>query len=82
LHRGDGRHLARLIAEQIRTGRFDALMAHHALVSDTLVDAVTAAGGEVYAWTVDDPGLLERLVAAGVAGVTTNDPGVFFQSRQ
>jgi glycerophosphoryl diester phosphodiesterase len=82
LHRWDGRHLAELIAEQIRTGRFDALMAHHALVSDTLVDAVTAAGGEVYAWTVDDPGLVERLVAAGVAGVTTNDPRVFFQSRR
>lgn len=82
LHRWDGRHLADLIAEQIRTGRFDALMAHHALISDTLVDAVTAAGGEVYAWTADDPGLVERLVAAGVAGVTTNDPGVFVEHRR
>jgi glycerophosphoryl diester phosphodiesterase len=77
LHRWDGGRLAELIAEQIRAGRFDALMAHHALVCDELVELIAAAGGEVYAWTVDDPTLIERLIALGVAGVTTNDPRMF-----
>jgi glycerophosphoryl diester phosphodiesterase len=31
----------------------------------------------VLAWTVDEPGELERVVAAGVDGVITNDPRIF-----
>jgi glycerophosphoryl diester phosphodiesterase len=81
LHRWDGRRLAELIAGQIRAGRFDALMAHHTLVCDRLVELVVEAGGDVYAWTVDDPRAVARLVAAGVAGVATNDPRVFTEGR-
>ena len=61
----------------IREGRVDALMAHWRLVTPRLVRAVNAAGGEIYAWTVDEAPHIERLEALGVTGVITNDPRLF-----
>jgi glycerophosphoryl diester phosphodiesterase len=60
-------------------GRCDALMAHWALVTPRLVRAVRTAGGELYAWTVDEPARIGRLEALGVTGVITNDPRLFGQ---
>jgi len=64
-------------AAAVRAGACDALMAHWRLVTPRLVRQVEAAGGEVYAWTVDDPPLLRSMHALGVAGVITNDPRLF-----
>lgn len=61
----------------LRTGRFDAIMAHWRLVSATLVRAVRRGGGELYVWTVDDARQIERLSAMGVDGIITNDPRLF-----
>jgi glycerophosphoryl diester phosphodiesterase len=58
-------------------GRCDALMAHWALVTPRLVRAVRRAGGELYAWTVDEPARIGRLERLGVTGVITNDPRLF-----
>jgi glycerophosphoryl diester phosphodiesterase len=52
-------------------------MVHWRLVSEKLVDAVAAAGGELYVWTVDDLLRLRELEAMGVTGVITNDPRLF-----
>ena len=41
--------------------------------------SVHAAGGHLYAWTVDDPAQIVRLEALGVDGVITNDPRLFDQ---
>ena len=57
--------------------RCDALMAHWALVTPRLVRTVRAAGGELYAWTVDEPARIGRLERLGVTGVITNDPRLF-----
>ncbi len=64
-------------AAMIRAGRFEAVMAHYLLVSPRLVEAVRAAGGQVYVWTVDDAERIRRLAALGVDGVITNDPRLF-----
>jgi glycerophosphoryl diester phosphodiesterase len=73
-----GRRVAPLrAAREIRTGRIDALMAHWALVSERLVDAVLGAGGELYVWTVDDRERIAALERMGVTGVITNDPRLF-----
>jgi glycerophosphoryl diester phosphodiesterase len=40
-----------------------------------------ALGVPVLAWTVDEPEELERVVAAGVDGVITNDPRIFDRPR-
>jgi glycerophosphoryl diester phosphodiesterase len=61
----------------LRAGRFDAIMSHWRLVTPALVRAVTAGGGELYAWTVDDAPTMDRLTAMGVHGIITNDPRLF-----
>jgi glycerophosphoryl diester phosphodiesterase len=61
----------------LRAGRFDAIMAHWRVVSSALVRAVADGGGELYAWTVDDPAQMARLTAMGVHGIITNDPTLF-----
>lgn len=64
-------------ARKLRSGRCDAVMAHHLLVGERLVAAVRRHGGLLYAWTVDDEELIESLDALGVDGVITNDPRLF-----
>jgi glycerophosphoryl diester phosphodiesterase len=66
-----------LVAEFLAAGRFQALMAHHRLVDEALVERVKDAGAELYAWTVDDSALIDRLTALEVTGITTNDPRLF-----
>jgi glycerophosphoryl diester phosphodiesterase len=61
----------------LRSGRFDAIMAHWRLVTRALVRAVAEGGGELYVWTVDDAALMGRLTALGVDGIITNDPTLF-----
>jgi glycerophosphoryl diester phosphodiesterase len=61
----------------MREGRIQAVMAHWLLVSRRLVEVVHAEGGEVYVWTVDDAGQIEKLRALGVHAVITNDPRLF-----
>lgn len=69
--------LPRYAAKAVSDGRVDALMANWRLVTPALVRRVQAAGGEVYAWTVDDAGAIARLEAMGVDGVISNDPRLF-----
>ena len=66
-----------LAAREIRAGRCHALMAHWRLVTPRLVRRVSAAGGELYVWTVDELPRLRRLQSLGVSGVITNDPRLF-----
>ena len=47
------------------------------LVTRALVETAAAAGVEVFAWTVDDPGRMRALRALGVDGICTNDPRLF-----
>jgi glycerophosphoryl diester phosphodiesterase len=61
----------------LRAGRFDAIMAHWRVVTAALVSAVTAAGGDLYVWTVDDAAQMARLMRMGVDGIITNDPRLF-----
>ncbi len=64
-------------SSRIRAGEIDALVAHFSLVDAALVQAVSAAGGEIYVWTVNAAAELARLAALGVTGVITNDPRLF-----
>jgi glycerophosphoryl diester phosphodiesterase len=72
--------LPRRAAAAIAAGRVDAVMANWRLVTPALVRRVQAAGGELYAWTVDDPRVIARLEGLGVDGVTSNDPRLFVES--
>lgn len=64
-------------AARIRSGGCEAIMSHFLLASGRLVEAVHAAGGQVYVWTVDDLARIKQLEAMGVDAVITNDPRLF-----
>jgi len=59
-----------------RTGATVAAL-HWALVSRAAIARCHARGAAVFAWTVDHPRILRRLVDDGVDGVITNDPRIF-----
>jgi glycerophosphoryl diester phosphodiesterase len=67
----------RIVADALTARRFSALMAHHRLVDRDLVERVKDAGAELYAWTVDESALIDRLTGLDVTGITTNDPRLF-----
>jgi glycerophosphoryl diester phosphodiesterase len=50
---------------------------HFSVLSRPAVARCHELGITVLAWTVDDPGLLERVLALGVDGVVSNDPRIF-----
>jgi glycerophosphoryl diester phosphodiesterase len=52
----------------------DFLAVNKGLVSAHFVRHAEAAGKPVFAWTINDPASLARVVAAGVAGVITDEP--------
>jgi glycerophosphoryl diester phosphodiesterase len=61
----------------LATRRWDALMAQHRLVTETLLQEVEARRGHLYAWTVNERAAIERLRGFGVHGITTADPRLF-----
>ena len=69
--------LPRRIARMLDCAQAGAAMLHHRVVSRAAVERAHAHGAAVFAWTVDDPAALERVLAAGVDGVITNDPRIF-----
>lgn len=75
---GVRRTLPRRARAAIGSGLAHAIMAHWAVVTPALVAAVRDAGGELYAWTVDDPVRLRRVQALGVSGVISNEGRLFW----
>jgi glycerophosphoryl diester phosphodiesterase len=69
--------LPSVTANRIRRGEIDALMVHWRLATPRLARCVRAAGGELYAWTVDDRRRIAGLERMGVTGVISNDPRLF-----
>jgi glycerophosphoryl diester phosphodiesterase len=71
------RVVPRLLPRMVARAGAGALMLQHRLVTGSVVARMHAHGVPVLAWTVDEPTELERVVAAGVDGVITNDPRIF-----
>jgi glycerophosphoryl diester phosphodiesterase len=65
------------VGRLLRRANATALMLQHRVVTPAAVARAHGFGAAVLAWTVDDPADLERVVAAGVDGVITNDPRIF-----
>ena len=60
----------------LRAARANALSLHHAVVSPRVVATAHRRGAPVLAWTANEPALVERLAAAGVDGIVSDDPGM------
>ena len=57
--------------------RWDALMAQHRLVDERLLAGVADRDGLLYAWTVNQRPVIDRLRRLGVHGIATADPRLF-----
>jgi glycerophosphoryl diester phosphodiesterase len=64
----------------LRWARADALSLHHTLCSRTAISVAHRLGAPVLAWTVNDPEAVRRLVAAGVDGIVSDDPGMALET--
>ena len=69
--------LPSVASNRIRRGEIEALMVHWRLATPRLARSIRAAGGELYAWTVDDRRRIAGLERMGVTGVISNDPRLF-----
>jgi len=65
------------ISRLVRRAGATALMLNQALVTPRAVHVAHELGIPILAWTVDARDDLERVIAAGVDGVITNDPRIF-----
>jgi glycerophosphoryl diester phosphodiesterase len=70
-----------LAAEKLPQFGVEAMWVYHPLVSSRLARICDLAGVELIAWTVDDAARMEKLVAAGVHGLVSNDPRLFQRLR-
>ena len=66
-----------LAAEKLPQFKVEAMWVYHPLVTARLARICDLAGVELIAWTVDDAARMEKLAAAGVHGLVSNDPRLF-----
>jgi glycerophosphoryl diester phosphodiesterase len=70
-----------LAAQKLPQFGVEAMWVYHPLVTPRLARICDLAGVELIAWTVDDAARMEKLVAAGVHGLVSNDPRLFQRPR-
>ena len=63
-------------AARARACRADFVAPHHALVRAGFVRRMHRAGFPVFVWTVNEAGLMNRLLALGVDGLITDRPDI------
>jgi glycerophosphoryl diester phosphodiesterase len=66
-----------LAARELPRMGVEAMWVYHPIVSRRLARITDLAGVELIAWTVDDERRMDKLVAAGVTGICSNDPRLF-----
>jgi glycerophosphoryl diester phosphodiesterase len=71
------RRLPAIAARAVPEMGVSSMWVYHPIVSRRLAAVTGAAGIELIAWTVDDLARMEKLVAAGVTGLCSNDPRLF-----
>jgi glycerophosphoryl diester phosphodiesterase len=64
----------------LRWARANAVSLHHTLCSRAAVSVAHRLGAPVLAWTANDPATVKRLIAAGVDGIASDDPGMVVET--
>ena len=72
-----GASLPRRLPALLRRARATAATLHYSVASAAAIRRAHEVEAAVYVWTVNDPELAKRLVAAGADGIITNDPRIF-----
>lgn len=62
------------VLDELRSGRYGAVMVHHRLVEPALVERVHEAGAQIHAWTIRASRHATALAGLGVDGIVTTDP--------
>jgi glycerophosphoryl diester phosphodiesterase len=75
------RRLPGIAARALPEMGVSSMWVYHPLVSRRLAAVTGEAGVELIAWTVDDLPRMNKLVAAGVTGICSNDPRLFAHIR-
>jgi glycerophosphoryl diester phosphodiesterase len=70
-----------LAAEKLPKLGVTSMWVYHPLISRRLAGITKLVGVELIAWTVDDLPRMEKLIAAGVDGICSNDPRLFTSIR-
>jgi glycerophosphoryl diester phosphodiesterase len=73
------RALPRRLPRWLRSTGAAAAMLHYAVLSRAAVERCHQSGAAVWAWTVNEPKELRRVVDLGVDGVISDDPRLFLQ---
>jgi glycerophosphoryl diester phosphodiesterase len=73
------RALPHRLQRWLRSTGATVAMLHYAVLSRAAVDRCHESGAAVWAWTVNDPELLRRVVDLEVDGVISDDPRLFLQ---
>jgi glycerophosphoryl diester phosphodiesterase len=73
------RALPRRLPRWLRSTGATVAMLHYAVLSRAAVERCHESGAAVWAWTVNEPELLGRVVELGVDGVISDDPRLFLQ---
>ena len=60
----------------------DGLSVNTEVLTDRLIRAAKRRGQALYAWTVDDPRAMVRLIERGVGGLVTNAPDELIRIRR
>jgi glycerophosphoryl diester phosphodiesterase len=71
-----------LAAQKLPQFGVEAMWVYHPLVTPRLARICKLAQVELIAWTVDDLSQMQKLVAAGVDGICSNDPRLFAQLQR
>jgi len=66
-----------LAAQELPKLGVEAMWVYHPLISPRLARIAKLAQVELIAWTVDDLPRMNKLIAAGVTGLVSNDPRLF-----
>ena len=72
-----GASLPRRLPVLLARAAATAATLHYSIASRAAIDRAHQLDAAVYVWTVDDPGLAEKLVRDGADGIITNDPRIF-----
>jgi glycerophosphoryl diester phosphodiesterase len=73
------RALPHRLPRWLRSTGATVAMLHYAVLSQAAVDRCHESGAAVWAWTVNEPELLRRMIDLEVDGVISDDPRLFLQ---
>ena len=74
-----GRALPRRLPRWLDSAGATVAMLHYAVLSQAAVARCHERGAAVWVWTINEPELLEQVVALGADGVISDDPRLFLQ---